>query len=77
VSYVQIVLGIVKLASALAKYFERQGYLKEGETKAILEGMRREAQDVEVALEARVAARRAFERNPDGVRDDDGFKRPD
>jgi hypothetical protein len=74
-SYVQIVLGLVKLATAIAKYFERQGYLKQGEAKAILDGMEKETQDVAVALSVRRDTRNFNERNPDRVRDDDGFKR--
>lgn len=76
-SYVQIVLGLVKLASALAKYFERQGYLKQGEANAILDGMKKETLNVEIALKVRRDARQYNELNPDRVRDDDGFRRPD
>lgn len=76
-SYVQIVLGIVKLATALARYFERRGYLKQGEAAAILDGMKKETADVEIALSARRDARSELERDPDRLRDDDGFKRPD
>jgi hypothetical protein len=76
-SYVQIVLGLIKLATALARYFERRGYLKDGEQKAILEGLQREAQDVEIAIKARADARIDLERDPGRLRDDDGFKRPD
>jgi hypothetical protein len=76
-AYVQIVLGLIKLATSLAKYFERQGYLKQGEAKAILDAMEREAKDVEIALKIRRDARTEFERDPSGVRNDDGFKRPD
>lgn len=76
-AYVQIVLGLVKLASALAQYFERQGYLRMGEAAAIAEGMKKEASDVEIALKARQAARDAAARNPSSVLEDDGFRRPD
>lgn len=76
-SYVQIVLGLVQLASALAKYFERRGYLKQGEANAILEGMKKETANVEIALAARQQQRTDNALHPDRVRDDDGFKRPD
>jgi hypothetical protein len=77
VTYAKIILALVSLAGSLAKFFERQGYLKDGERKAILDAMQKEAQDVGIALKARADARRAHELNPDWVRDDDGFKRPD
>jgi hypothetical protein len=75
--YVKIVLGLISLATMLAKLFERRGYLDQGAANAILEGMQKEARDVEIALKARRDARKYNELNPDRLRDDDGFKRPD
>lgn len=76
-TYAKIVLALVSLAGSLARFFERQGYLKQGEANAILEGLQKETKDVEIALKARADARRDHELDPGGVRDDDGFKRPD
>jgi len=77
VTYAKIVLALLSLAGSLARFFERQGYLKQGEANAILEGMKKETRDVETALSARRDARRELERSPDRMRDDDGFKRTD
>jgi hypothetical protein len=76
-TYAKIVLALINLAGSLAKFFERQGYLKQGEAKAILDGMKKETADVEIALSARRDTRRELERDPGRLRDDDGFKRPD
>ena len=74
-TYAKIVLALLSLAGSLARFFERQGYLTQGENNAILAGMKKEAEDVELAFKARRDTRNDLERNPDRVRDDDGFKR--
>lgn len=76
-TYAKIILALISLAGSLARFFERQGYLKDGERKAILESLQKESADVQAALKARSDARRSNELNPDGLRDNDGFKRPD
>lgn len=76
-SYVKLILSLFQVLSWIIKELDRRELLKEGERKALLEGMQKEAADVEKALSARRDTRHELERNPNSVRNDDGFKRKD
>ena len=75
------ILSIISAAFAVARwligYAEQQRWLAAGAAEAALKGLQEADAAIAVANKARADVRDTLTRNPDKLRDDDGFSRPD
>ncbi len=71
-----IIASVLSLAKWLVSWAERQGWIEEGRKQILLESLQRADHEIESAQAARAAVRTDIANNPDGLRNDDGYKRP-
>ena len=76
-TWLSIVLGLVKLTSALISYLHDNKMIDAGAAKEALNSLENANAAIEKGRNARKASNADSELHPDRVRDDDGFKRPD
>ena len=76
-TWLSIVLGLVKLTSALISYLHDNKMIDAGAAKEALNALENANAAIEKGRNARKASNADSELHPDRVRDDDGFKRPD
>jgi hypothetical protein len=77
VTWLAILKAVLVAAGALLGWMKQRQLLDAGRAEAIAAQLKAALDEIACANEARDRVRRDLERNPSGVRDDDGFKRPD
>ena len=74
-------LGALKAAllalGAFTSWLKDRQLIEGARAQAIADNLAAALDEIATANRARDAVRRALERDPGGLRDDDGFKRPD
>jgi cytochrome c-type biogenesis protein CcmH/NrfG len=75
------ILSILSVVLAVARfligYSEKNKWIAVGAAEAALKGLQDADAAIAAANQARANVRDTLTRNPDSLRDDDGFKRPD
>jgi len=72
-----LALGLVKLLGAFTGWLHDRAMISAGQAEQIAAELKGQSDALTKALAAREAVRADIARNPDRLRDDDGFKRPD
>gem|GEM_PF-5815006 len=72
-----IISAVFTVAKWLIGYAEKQKWMAAGAAEAALKGLQEADAAIAVANKARADMRDTLTRNPERLRDDDGFKRPD
>ena len=68
--------GLFQAAGKLFDWLYARKLVDAGKTEQQLADLRAQIDDAQKALQARLVVERERQFNPGGVRDDDGFKRP-
>ena len=71
-----IISGLFTLAGKIFDYLHERQMVDLGKTQQQVTDLKAQVDAAHKALEARLAVQRERELNPNGVRNDDGFKRP-
>jgi hypothetical protein len=74
---ISILSAVLAIARFLVEYFEKQKWIDQGSAEATLKGLQEADAAIAAANKARADMRDTLTRNPDKLRDDDGFQRPD
>jgi hypothetical protein len=74
---ISIISAVLALARWLVGYAEQKKWMEAGAAEATLKGLQDADAAIAAANQARADVRDNIARNPDGLRDDDGFRRPD
>lgn len=74
---ISLLSAVFAVAKWLVGYLEKQKWIEAGAAEATLKGIREADAAISTANQARADMRDAITRNPDKLRDDDGFQRPD
>lgn len=74
---ISIISAVLAVARWLVGYAEQKKWMEAGAAEATLKGLQDADKAIAAANQARAAVRDTLTRNPDQLRDDDGFKRPD
>jgi hypothetical protein len=74
---ISILSAVLAIARFLVEYFEKQKWIDQGAAEATLKGLQEADAAIAKANQARADVRDTLTRNPDKLRDDDGFRRPD
>jgi hypothetical protein len=74
---ISILSAVLAIARFLVEYFEKQKWVDQGTAEATLKGLQEADAAIAKANQARAGVRDTLTRNPDKLRDDDGFQRPD
>jgi hypothetical protein len=74
---ISILSAVLAIARFLVEYFEKQKWIDQGSAEATLKGLQEADAAIAAANKARADVRDTLTRNPDKLRDDDGFQRPD
>jgi hypothetical protein len=74
---ISILSAVLAIARFLVEYFEKQKWIDQGSAEATLKGLQEADAAIAKAKQARADVRDTLTRNPDKLRDDDGFQRPD
>jgi hypothetical protein len=77
VTWLGILRAAMMAASAFAGWLRDRQLIEAGKAEAVATHLKCALDEIAKANEARDSVRRAVEREPLGLRDDDGFKRPD
>ncbi len=72
-----IISAVFTVARWLISYADQQKWMAAGAAEAALKGLKEADDAINVANKARADMRDTLTRNPERLRDDDGFKRPD
>jgi hypothetical protein len=72
-----IISAVFTVARWLISYADQQKWMAAGAAEAALKGIQEADAAISTANKARADMRDAITRNPDKLRDDDGFQRPD
>ena len=72
-----LISGLFQVAGKLFDWLHAKQLIDAGKTAQQVEDLKAQVDDAYKALQARLAVERERQLNPGGVRDDDGFKRPD
>jgi hypothetical protein len=72
-----IISAVFTVAKWLIGYAEKQKWMAAGAAEAALKGLQEADAAIAVANKARADMRDTLTRNPDSLRDDDSFRRPD
>lgn len=72
-----ILSAVFTVAKWLVGYAEKQKWMAAGAAEAALKGLKEADEAISTANQAREAVRNELNRNPAGLRDDDGYKRSD
>lgn len=70
-----LVLGLVKLLGAFTQWLHDRQMIDAGKASQVATELESQSNAIKKALDAREAVRADSIRNPDGVSDDDGFRR--
>lgn len=71
-----LISGLFTLAGKVFDYLHAKQLVDLGKTAQQVSDLKGQVDAAQKALEARLAVERERQLNPNGVRDDDGFKRP-
>ena len=74
---ISIISAVLAIARWLVGYAEQNKWLKAGAAEATLKGLQDADAAIAAANQARADVRDTIARNPDSLRDDDGYRRPD
>ncbi len=74
-TWLSIAASLISLAVSLVKWLESRKQIDAALSAAILKSLREADELIDKAKAARAAVRDSIERDPDSVRDDDGFRR--
>lgn len=74
-AYAKLALLALQLALSLVKWVERERLRDQAERDLFKKHQEKIRADIEAADAARAGVRDAVQRNPDSLRDDDGFRR--
>ncbi len=74
---ISILSAVLAIARFLVEYFEKQKWIEAGAAESALKGLQQADAAIAAANKARADVRDTLTRNPERVRDDDGFQRPD
>lgn len=74
---ISIISAVLAIARWLVGYAEQKKWMEAGAAEATLKGLKDADEAIAAANKARTATRDNITRNPDQLRDDDGFQRPD
>ena len=74
---ISIISAVLAIARFLVEYAEKQKWIDVGAAAAALKGLQESDAAIVAANKARADVRDTLTRNPDSLRDDDGFQRPD
>ncbi len=72
-----IISAVFTVARWLISYADQQKWMAAGAAEAALKGLKEADDAINVANKARADMRDTLTRNPERLRDDDEFKRPD
>jgi len=72
-----IISGLFQAAGKLFDWLYAKKLVDAGKTEQQVADLKAQIDAAHIALKARLAVERERELNPNGVHDDDGFKRPD
>lgn len=75
--WLALILSAVKLLGAITSWMHDRQMVSAGQAEQIAAELKGQSDALTKALAAREAVRADIARNPDRLRDDDGFKRPD
>lgn len=76
-SALSLISAALSLLRLVVGYFRDRRLIEAGAAASVMKNLVEASNEIERASATREAARRYNELNPDRVRDDDGFKRPD
>jgi hypothetical protein len=71
------ILALLKFVGALIDYAHDQKLIEAGKSEEIAQALADQSAGLRRAMAARAAVHNSLAVHPDGVRDDDGFQRPD
>lgn len=74
--WLSLLSGLTRFLGAIAEYFRDAQLKQAGVDAQKAQDAKETAHEVQAANDARADADRVLEREPDRLRDDDGFKRP-
>lgn len=74
-TWLTLAAALIGLATALVKWLSDKGDVADATAAAVLKGLREADEAIAKAKAARALVRADAERNPDRLRDDDGYKR--
>lgn len=74
-TWLSLIAALIGLATALVKWLSDRGDVANATAAAILKGLREADEAIAKARAARDLVRSDIERNPDRLRDDDGYRR--
>lgn len=74
---ISLLSAVFAVAKWLVGYLEKQKWIEAGAAEAVLKGIKDADEAIAAAQQARENVRSELNRNPGGLRNDDGFKRPD
>lgn len=76
-TWISLLKALLTAAGALAAWMQQRSLIQAGRAEAIAANLKGALDEIAKANVARDAARRDVVHNPSGLRDDDGFERPD
>ena len=76
-NWLALLKALIVAVSAFTGWLDRRALLAAGRAEAVSEYLKRAIDDIEAAKRARETMAGDLVRNPERLRDDDGFKRPD
>jgi len=74
-SWVSLLIGVIKLSSSLLSFLHARKLISLAETKAAANLLKEQSDALRLAIEVRERVERDLAANPGRVHDDDGFRR--